>query len=186
MLIKIIITGMINFAIGSFVALLLKSTTVFDIAYQEKLKPLLDSDIMRSPSFQMRNNTFRTFAVEIFSSLKFFLIGSFQTTKYVETDSAFLNLAYNFGTPVFLAWLIYFIVPVFFVAVSFNEIRKRKDFNTCMTFMLSIFLVSSMCTHFWIQYLPEKFPACLFIGFALSYILINALQLKHSNNEIPE
>jgi hypothetical protein len=62
--------------------------------------------------------------------------------------------------------------------------RTSEDSNAAMTFMLAILIASSLLTHFWIQYLPEKFPACLFIGFVLSYILVNALQMRHEDESL--
>lgn len=153
---------------------------VLGVAFEEKIRPLVSGNVMNLDSFRVRATTFCMYTAELFSSFKSFLFGTFRTEGYVETDSAFLNLAYNFGIPVFIAWLAFFIIPVCFTVVSLKKIKVSQDFNAAMTFMLSIFIVSSVAVHFWIQYLPEKFPTCLFIGFTLSYILTNGLHLKQS------
>jgi hypothetical protein len=139
---------------------------------------------MRLQSVHVRIGAFSSRTAELFSSLKSFLFGAFREKQYVETDGAFLNLAYNFGVPIFAAWLVYFILPVFLAAASFKKMRTSEDSNAAMTFMLAILIASSLLTHFWIQYLPEKFPACLFIGFVLSYILVNALQMRHEDESL--
>lgn len=188
LLIKLIIMGIFNSAIGSLAVFLTKYFRggIFSVAFEEKIVPLYKGNITITelPFVQSRISAFYRCPAEIFSSLESFLFGILHIDKYIETDSAFLNLAYNFGIPVFIAWLVYFITPIFFTAVSFKKIRTSEEFNASMTFMLSIFITSSVLTHFWFQYLPEKFPTCFFIGFVLSYILINALQLKRANETV--
>lgn len=182
-LIELIIWGTACFAIGSLTIFLTRffKSDVFSVAFEEKINPLSKGKIMELHSVQVRTEMFSTYTGELFSSLKSFLFGTFRSKEYIESDSAFLNLAYNFGIPVFIAWLVYFIVPVCFAAISFKKVKANEDFNAAMTFILSIFIASSLLTHFWLQYLPEKFPTCLFIGFTLSYILVNSLYMKQSN-----
>ncbi len=191
LLIKLVVYGIISSAIASVAVFLMKyfKGGLFSASFNTKIAPLLNkSNFLTSldkGSFltfiQPRISSFSTCIPELFASLKPALLGTLNKDGYVETDSAFLNLAYNFGIPVFIAWLIYFITPVLFTVSSFKKIRTSEEFNASMTFMLSIFITSSVVTHFWVQYLPEKFPTCFFIGFALSYILINAVQLKCPN-----
>jgi len=186
LLIKIIIMAIFNSAIGSLAVFLTKYFRggIFSVAFEQKVEPLSKVNITELPFVQSRISTFHMSIAEIFSSLESFLFGTFHAKEYIENPSAFLNLAFNFGMPVLTAWLVYFIVPIFFVAASFKKIRTSEDFNAGMTFMLSILITCSLLIYFWVQYLPEKFPTCFFIGFVLSYILINALQLKCTNETV--
>jgi hypothetical protein len=186
LLIKLVVMGIFGSVIGSSAVFAMRffRNGIFSVAFKEKVSPLSSGSIMSLQSVQVRIGAFSLHTAELFSSLKSFLFGAFREKQYVETDGAFLNLAYNFGVPVFVAWLVYFILPVFLAVASFKKIRTSEDPKAAMTFMLSILIASSLLTHFWIQYLPEKFPACLFIGFALSYILINTLQMRHADESL--
>lgn len=83
---------------------------------------------------------------------------------YIETDGAFLNLALNFGAVVLAAW-----IGLFMLAIGKGVLLMRRsldslDFIGFQVRVLTPFLMLSVAIHFWIQYIPEKFPTCLFIG----------------------
>jgi hypothetical protein len=151
---------------------------IFSRLLEEKISTLTNVGFVNLSFVKFRISSFSSCFRIVFNSLQGLLFGSAEYGRYIEKDSGFINLIYNFGLPIFFGWTVYFLSPVLVSFASRHQFKMKKDFNSCMSLILGIFLFSSYFSFFMLQYVIEKFPTSFFIGIICSYVFINSLRYR--------
>jgi len=143
-----------------------------------------------STSVVARVETFDLVREEVLGSWNGFLFGSSQFGEYIKWDSALVNLLLNYGFFSFALWFSFFSLPVVVTFASRRLLKRHLSQDVCFVFVLSVFLLSSLTTHFWLQYAPETYPTSFFLGWIMAFIMFHVYSVRatHRDSEkwVPE
>ncbi len=145
-----------------------------------KLSALVSNpmDDNTSTSVTARIFSYQLIFDEILKSYKSFFFGSLQTSTYFEWDSSLVNIAYNYGIISLVLWLTFFFSPILCIFVFRKILRRNLTQATCLSFVLAIFLLTSILVNFTLQYSSEKYPTSFFVGWIMAFMIVHICSLS--------
>ncbi len=127
----------------------------------------------------VRIEHYRLFFEEMSAAPMAFLLGTLRNRAFISTDGAMINIGLNFGIPLLSVWFAYFLLPVVLVIQTSRRLGADREWMSRMVLVLAVFLFWSAVAHFWLQYLPERYPTSLIIGWIMSFVALHVLDLRH-------
>jgi hypothetical protein len=102
-------------------------------------------------------------------SLATLMMGGEDVQKYKESDISIVNLMWNWGVVIAAGWVFYFLAAP--IVVWRKSLNAPPSVKTELR-LLSLFGGLFVMIHLPLQYLPEKYPVCLFIAWFTGSLLL--------------
>jgi len=169
---EIIAAVTIACALGAIVMSPISSIVPYDI--RDKYLALVLPEQSTSTSVIGRLSPMRELADQISAIPIAAVIGNPKSGEYVKYDSSLFSLAHNYGVPILVAWVLYFLAPVMRFCLGRWRGLARGDEAGSMCMALSAFVLSTVLFHGWVHYATETFPSCFAFGYILAFILWEA------------
>ncbi len=151
-----------------------------DPVYLQLFRKLTESGAA-AESIDIRAADYSMVYEEVSASIQGMLIGSSTKSSYLLMDGAMPNLIYNFGLPFFIVSFLFFILPLFTFMATWKAIKKHSFRESWLVAALSLFIVTSVGIHFWVQMIPQIFPACFIFAWIINYLFLRTTSAGRFN-----
>lgn len=110
------------------------------------------------------------------------LVGQTSVPQYVQFDGTNQSFLFNFGVPLFLLWSAFILSPVLVALGGWRRWATGRSAEDWLAMMLAPAILVSFLVAFWIQYVAEKYPTCVLIGFCMYFVVLHSLPLQRTRS----